>query len=145
MVNTVRSAFALIPLTFLALAPLTSFAQTSPFNLPSQPLAEAVEPEEAVGVPEEPDRRRQQDGGHRDQQAGPQFGILLNQDRHLVESGKDAFKKGDFSLVGGAQLNIANIVVGGRYVIGLTDIKDLPEGNKWKNQGFQVYAGFRFF
>jgi hypothetical protein len=78
-------------------------------------------------------------------QAGPQFGILLNQDKNLVDNGKDAFKKGDFSLVGGAQLNIANIVVGGRYVIGLTDIKDLPNGDKWKNQGFQVYAGFRFF
>ena len=78
-------------------------------------------------------------------QAGPQFGILINQDKNLVNNGKDAFKKGDFSMVGGVQLNIANLVVGGRYVIGLTDIKDLPEGEKWKNQGFQVYAGFRFF
>ena len=78
-------------------------------------------------------------------QAGPQFGILLNQDKSLVQNGQDAFKKGDFSLVGGAQLNLANFVVGGRYVIGLTNIKDLPEGDSWKNQGFQVYAGFRFF
>ena len=62
-----------------------------------------------------------------------------------MDNGKEAFKKGDFSLVGGAQLNIANIVIGGRYVVGLTDIKDLPSGEKWKNQGFQVYAGFRFF
>ena len=78
-------------------------------------------------------------------QAGPQFGILLNQDKHLVESGKDAFKKGDFSLVGGAQLNLANVAVGARYVIGLTDINDVTSDQKWKNQGFQVYAGFRFF
>ncbi|HVW61673.1 MAG TPA: porin family protein [Puia sp.] len=78
-------------------------------------------------------------------QAGPQFGILLNQDKHLVESGKDAFKKGDFSLVGGVQLNLVNFVVGGRYVIGLTDINDVTSDQKWKNQGFQVYAGFRFF
>src|SRR5882724_1414559 len=69
-------------------------------------------------------------------QAGPQFGILLNQDKNLVDNGKDAFKKGDFSLVGGAQLNLANIVVGGRYVIGLTDINDVTSNNKWKNQGF---------
>lgn len=78
-------------------------------------------------------------------QAGPQFGILLNQDKHLIESGKEAFKKGDFSLVGGAQLNIANLVLGGRYVIGLTDINDVTSNSKWKNQGFQVYAGFKFF
>jgi len=78
-------------------------------------------------------------------QAGPQFGILLNQDKNLLNNTKDAFKKGDFSLVGGVQLNVANLVVGGRYVVGLTDINDVTNDQKWKNQGFQVYAGFRFF
>lgn len=78
-------------------------------------------------------------------QAGPQFGILLNQDKNLVDNSKDAFKKGDLSLVGGVQFNLASIVVGGRYVVGLTDINDVTNDNKWKNQGFQVYAGFRFF
>src|SRR6185312_5636858 len=47
-------------------------------------------------------------------QAGPQFGILLNQDKNLVDNSKEAFRKGDISLVGGVQLNLANIVVGGR-------------------------------
>ena len=76
---------------------------------------------------------------------GPQFGILLNGDQHLTTTAKDAFKKGDFSLVGGAQLNLASFKVGARYVIGLTDINDLGSQEKWKNQGFQVYAGFRIF
>jgi len=76
---------------------------------------------------------------------GPQFGILLNQDKSLLQNGKDAFKKGDFSMVGGVQLNLASLVVGGRYVIGLTDINDVTDNNSWKNQGFQVYAGFRIF
>jgi hypothetical protein len=78
-------------------------------------------------------------------QAGPQYGILLNSDKTLLANGKDAFKKGDFSLVGGAQLNIASFKLGARYVIGLSDINDVTNNNKWKNQGFQVYAGFRFF
>ncbi|MBS1660399.1 MAG: PorT family protein [Bacteroidetes bacterium] len=77
--------------------------------------------------------------------AGPQFGILLNQDEHLVNNGKDAFKKGDFSLVGGAQVNIANFMAGARYVIGLNDINDVTSDHKWKNQGWQLYAGFRIF
>ena len=76
---------------------------------------------------------------------GPQFGILLNQDEHLVNNAKDAFKKGDFSLVGGAQLNLASIKVGARYVIGLNNINDIDNSNSWKNQGWQVYAGFRIF
>jgi hypothetical protein len=78
-------------------------------------------------------------------QAGPQFGILLNQDKNLVQNGQEAFKKGDISLVGGVQLNLASIVVGGRYVIGLNNINDVTDDHSWKNQGFQVYAGFRFF
>jgi hypothetical protein len=76
---------------------------------------------------------------------GPQFGILLNGDQHLTTQAKDAFKKGDFALVGGAQLNLASFKLGARYVVGLTDINDLDDSEKWKNQGFQVYAGFRIF
>jgi len=78
-------------------------------------------------------------------QAGPQFGILLNQDKNLVNNTKDAFKKGDLSLVGGVQLNLASVVVGGRYVVGLNNINDVTDDHSWKNQGFQVYLGFRFF
>ncbi len=78
-------------------------------------------------------------------QAGPQFGILLNQDEHLVNNAQNAFKKGDLSFVGGAQLNLASIKVGARYVIGLNNINDLPNENNWKNEGWQIYAGFRIF
>lgn len=77
--------------------------------------------------------------------AGPQFGILLNQDKNLIANGKDAFKKGDFSLVGGAQLNLASLMVGARYVVGLNDINNVSSNYSWKNQGWQLYAGFRIF
>ncbi len=83
-------------------------------------------------------------------QAGPQFGILMSGDQNIVSNGQNAFKKGDFSLVGGAQLNLAGFKLGARYVIGLTNVNDIPNGTStnpetWKNQGFQVYAGFRIF
>jgi hypothetical protein len=77
--------------------------------------------------------------------AGPQFGILLNHDEHLVNNADQAFKKGDFSLVGGAQLNLAALKVGARYVVGLNNINDLPNQTSWKNEGWQLYAGFRIF
>lgn len=76
---------------------------------------------------------------------GPQFGILLNKDQHLTTQAKNAFKSGDFALVGGAQLNLASIKVGARYVIGLNDINDVSDDHSWKNQGWQLYAGFRIF
>jgi Outer membrane protein beta-barrel domain len=77
--------------------------------------------------------------------AGPQFGILLNQDEHLVNNAGDAFKKGDLSLVGGAQLNLGPLLVGARYVIGLNNINDVTNDETWRNQGWQLYAGFRLF
>jgi hypothetical protein len=77
---------------------------------------------------------------------GPQFGILLNQDEHLVNNAEDAFKKGDISLVGGAQLNLAALKIGARYVVGLNNINNIQSSDvNWKNQGWQVYAGFRIF
>jgi hypothetical protein len=77
--------------------------------------------------------------------AGPQFGILLNQDQHLINNAGDAFKKGDLSLVAGAQLNLGPVMAGARYVVGLTNINDVTIESTWRNQGWQLYAGFRIF
>jgi hypothetical protein len=76
---------------------------------------------------------------------GPQFGILMNSNQSLVENGKDAFKSGDFAMVAGAQLNIANFQAGARYQIGLSNINDIGSQDTWKNQGWQLYVGIRFF
>lgn len=75
-------------------------------------------------------------------QAGPQYGILLNQSRNLLENGKDAFKQGDFAMLAGLQLKIASIRVYGRYAIGLTNLNDIDNRDKWKNQSIQVGVGF---
>ncbi len=75
-------------------------------------------------------------------QAGPQFGILIDQGKTLLNNGKDAFSKGDFSVVAGAQINISKIRLSGRYVVGLNNINDIDDQNDWKNQGFQVSLGF---
>jgi hypothetical protein len=81
-------------------------------------------------------------------QFGPQFGVLINQSANLFQNGQNAFKNGDFSLLGGAQLNIAAFKAGLRYFIQLNNINNLPEaGNDatWKSQGFQLYVGLRIF
>jgi len=76
-------------------------------------------------------------------QVGPQFGILLDKHKNLFENGKDAFSTGDFSMVGGVQLNLGGIRLSGRYIVGLSNINDAGNSDKWKNQGFQLSAGFR--
>lgn len=76
-------------------------------------------------------------------QAGPQFGLLLNKDENLVNNGKNAFRDGDLSMLGGIQFNIANFKIGGRYFVGLKDIGDITKQDKWTNQGFQLSVGLR--
>lgn len=74
-------------------------------------------------------------------QAGPQFGVLMNQDKTLLQNGAEAFKKGDFSMVGGAQIKVSKLRLTGRYVVGLNNINDIDNRDQWKNQGFQLSVG----
>ena len=75
-------------------------------------------------------------------QVGPQFGILVDQNSNMVKNGREAFSKGDFSMLGGIQLNISKIRLYGRYAVGLNNINDIDDQEKWKNQSFQVGVGF---
>ena len=75
---------------------------------------------------------------------GPQFGILLNQDKTLLQNGESAFKSGDFSVVAGGQLNFKFLRVYGRYNIGLQNINDIDNKDKWTNQQVQLGLGLRF-
>ncbi len=74
-------------------------------------------------------------------QAGPQFGILIDQSKTLLQNGGNAFKNGDLSMLAGVQFKLAAIRLNARYVIGLNNISDLPDEGKWKNQGFQMTVG----
>ena len=74
-------------------------------------------------------------------QAGPQFSILMKQDKNLLQNGADAFKKGDLSMLGGVQLKLSAIRITGRYAVGLNNISDIDNKDQWKSQGFQVSLG----
>lgn len=74
-------------------------------------------------------------------QAGPQFGILIDQNKTLLQNSGDAFKKGDFSMLAGVQFKVGPMRLNGRYMVGLNNISDLPDDDKWKSQGFQVSVG----
>lgn len=74
-------------------------------------------------------------------QAGPQFGILMNKDQTVLENGKQAFKTGDFSMVGGVQVKVLMVRVSGRYIVGLNNINDIGNSEKWKNQALQLSVG----
>ena len=75
-------------------------------------------------------------------QAGPQYSILMNKDKTFIANGKDAFKTGDFSMLGGLQLNITKIRVYARYAVGLSNLNDIDNKEKWKSQSVQLGVGF---
>ena len=74
-------------------------------------------------------------------QAGPQFSVLMNNNKTLLQNGGEAFKNGEFSMLGGVQLKVGAFRVNGRYSIGLNNINDIDNQDEWKNQGFQVSVG----
>ncbi len=75
-------------------------------------------------------------------QAGPQFGILLDQSKTLLSNGAEAFKNGDFAMVGGVQVKVLSFRLIGRYQVGLNNINDIDNRDKWKNQAIQLGVGF---
>lgn len=74
-------------------------------------------------------------------QAGPQFGILIDQSRTTLQNGADAFKKGDLSMLAGLNFKVGAMRINGRYAIGLNNISDITDDNKWNSQGFQLSVG----
>jgi hypothetical protein len=76
-------------------------------------------------------------------QVGPQFGLLLNKDETLVTNTGNAIKNGDFSMLAGAQVNLGIINIYGRYAIGLYELNDLGNEQKWKSQAIQLGLGIR--
>ncbi len=78
-------------------------------------------------------------------EVGPQFSILMSSDKKFLDNAQDAFKGGDFSMVGGLKLKIAKFRLGGRYVVGLDNISNLGSQDKWKNQAIQLSVGLALF
>lgn len=74
-------------------------------------------------------------------QAGPQFGVLIDKSKNPLQNGQQAFDKGDFSMLGGAQINLGKLKLTGRYFVGLNDINDIDNQDQWKNEGFQLSLG----
>ncbi len=65
----------------------------------------------------------------------------MDQNKNFLQNGAEAFKKGDFSMVGGVDIKLTSLRVTGRYVIGLNNINDIDNQDKWKNQAIQISLG----
>jgi hypothetical protein len=83
-------------------------------------------------------------------QAGPQYGILLDQSKDGAENARVAFSAGEFAMVGGAKLNLGGFFLYGRYVIGMNNIgsatqlsNNIKDESTWKTRQWQLGVGLR--
>jgi len=77
-------------------------------------------------------------------QLGPQYGNVLKQTVDSLKNDGNIFKTADWSAVGGLWLQIPFINLGARYEIGLTNLNDIDNQQKWKSHAFTIFAGFTF-
>jgi hypothetical protein len=78
-------------------------------------------------------------------QAGPQYSFLLASRFAGGNNAADYFKQSGFSGVAGIQVFLPlHLVVGARYIFGLSDWNNLSTNNPLKLYTTQLYAGFKF-
>lgn len=76
-------------------------------------------------------------------QAGPMYSINTKRELTILQNGQQAFKSGDFSMLAGVQINLSGFNVYGRYNIGLSNLNDIDNREKWKSQSIQLGIGMK--
>lgn len=74
-------------------------------------------------------------------QVGPQFGVILDQDKNLLQNGEDTFKSGAFAVAGGLQLSLSKFRFYGRFTGGVTNLDNVGNKDSWKVQNIQLGIG----
>ena len=77
-------------------------------------------------------------------QVGPQFSGLLKQTVDSLKNNQSLFKTSDFSMVGGLWIQIPVVHFGARYELGLSNVNDVDNKEKWKSQAYNIFVGITF-
>lgn len=77
-------------------------------------------------------------------QIGPSYGALLNETVDSLKTNGNIYKKSDFSAIGGLMIQLPLINLGARYKIGLSNINDIDNRQKWRNEAIQIFVGLTF-
>ena len=77
-------------------------------------------------------------------QVGPQIGGVLKETVDSLKNNDALFKKSNWAAVGGLWIQVPFINLGARYELGLTNLNNIDNQQKWKSQAFTIFAGFTF-
>jgi hypothetical protein len=75
-------------------------------------------------------------------QLGLQYGLLMNKSQTILENGKQILKNGQLSALGGIQIQLGPVNLGGRYLLGLGNLNNVTNKTAWKSQNIQISVGF---
>lgn len=76
---------------------------------------------------------------------GPEYSILMSQENTVLGNAGNAFKDGNFAMIGGIQLNLKTLRAHARYNIGLSDINQLGNADAYKSEQIQLGVGIKIF
>ena len=77
-------------------------------------------------------------------QIGPSYGGLLKQTIDSLKNNGDIYKNGEWAAIGGLWIQLPFVNIGARYKLGLTNLNDIDDRQKWKSQAIQVFVGITF-
>lgn len=77
-------------------------------------------------------------------QIGPAYGGLLKQTVDSLKNNGNLYKNGEWAAIGGLWIQIPFVNMGARYKLGLTNLNDIDDRQKWKSQSIQVFVGVTF-
>jgi hypothetical protein len=77
-------------------------------------------------------------------QIGPAYGGLLKQTVDSLKANGDIYKNGEWAAIGGLWIQLPLVNIGARYKLGLTNLNDIDDRQKWKSQAIQVFVGVTF-
>ena len=77
-------------------------------------------------------------------QLGPQFGGVIKQQVDSLKANNNLFKTSDLSMLGGLWFQLPFINLGARYELGLSNVNDIDNKEKWKSQAYTIFIGFTF-
>lgn len=77
-------------------------------------------------------------------QIGPAYGGLLKQTVDSLKANGNIYKNGEWAAIGGLFIQLPFVNLGARYKLGLTNLNDIDDRQKWKSQSIQVFVGITF-
>jgi hypothetical protein len=77
-------------------------------------------------------------------QVGPQFNMLVSDNLSIIGNTKETLKRGELSLVAGAQVYLGKIRIYGRFIQGTNNINNINDDDVWKQQSIHLGLALKF-